>query len=237
MSRSRNAPGMLSCLKSGPNTSTVWCATSAAYSRFPVWARPVKTAPGTLVPCSAVVDGLAEVVPTVGAQPAMTPFSVANRNTAGALVFVLLSLTANPGLPPATVVLKAWPVGRPPGIETTRPTGFSLAEVLSAPLYSVVLAWPSLETQSGPCGNSDTPHGLITFGSTVGVSRGLSETRSVLANAKVTPGCADARPVPAGSTRAATAPVASTPLTRLKRAPVVLGMPNSLCAATGNSER
>ena len=169
---------MFSRVKSGPNTSTEWCATSAAYSRFPDWARPVNTARGTLVACWAMVDGFCAVPPTVGAQPAIVPFRVANRNTAGA--FVLPSVMLKPGLPPVTVVLKAWPVGRPPGTETTRPTGFSLAEVLSAPLYSVVLAWPSLDTQSGPCGNSETPQGLMMFGSTVGVSRGLSDARSVL---------------------------------------------------------
>src|SRR5512146_840444 len=158
------------------------------------------------------------VAPTVGAQPAITPFRVANRNLAGAVF--LPSVTANPGVAPVDVVLKAWPVGRPPGIETTRPTGFSLAEVLSAPLYSVVLAWPSLDTQSGPCGNSETPHGLMMFGSTVGVSRGLPDARSVRTNTLVWCGSVAASPVPAGSTRAAAAPAASTPLTRLAYAPV-----------------
>ena len=62
-----------------------------------------------LAPTRAAVAGWAWVPPTVGAQPAMTPFRVANRNTAGALD--LPSVTVNLGLPPVTVVLKAWPVG------------------------------------------------------------------------------------------------------------------------------
>ena len=123
MSGSRNRPGVFSRWKPGPNTSTLRCAASAAYSRSPCWASPVKTAPRTLAPTRAAVAGWAWVPPTVGAQPAMTPFRVANRNTAGALD--LPSVTVNLGLPPVTVVLKAWPVGWPPGIDTTSGTGFS----------------------------------------------------------------------------------------------------------------
>src|SRR5262249_8488594 len=111
-------PGTVVCWKLLSKTRTTWFLKSVAYRKLLLralpMARTLKTASGMFTTVWAMVDGVGGVVVdggTLGFQPAICPFSVANRNTAFAA-----GLT--PGRLKSLVPLNTVPVGLPPGMVT-----------------------------------------------------------------------------------------------------------------------
>src|SRR5580765_7685084 len=107
---------------------------------------------------------MAWVGSTFGAQAAMIPASVAKMKRAG------------PDTPPLETTksfdpLNTMPVGRPPGMETTRDWG------LPAPSYRVATPLPLDATQTKPNGLKAIPQPLTRFGSVCSAAPGMSETR------------------------------------------------------------
>ena len=97
----------------------------------------------------------------VGFQPEIEPSRLAKKKSPAPLLPPVLRTKS-------FVVLNTWPVGPAGGeprcgIVTTKgaPTGNGCP----CPLYSVAVPAPWLETQNGPVGGFDSPHGLIRFGS------------------------------------------------------------------------
>src|SRR3954468_11504716 len=99
--------------KSLPKTSIRWFWKSVAKRTLPEallpMASPLKTAPGTVAPVWAFVDGAGGG--TLGFQPVIRPASDAKINVAGPDAVPLLTTKSVVGLNPA-------PVGAPPGMWT-----------------------------------------------------------------------------------------------------------------------
>src|SRR5438445_12946991 len=102
----------------------------------------------------------------------MVPSSVAKRNKARAVLF-----SRNP-----VVLLNTWPVGAdggaPPaggGIVTTM--GLAAGAASPLPSYTLMTPVPLFETQNGPVGLAELPHGFTRFGSRCAAWAGRSETK------------------------------------------------------------
>src|SRR5919107_3456684 len=124
-------------------------------------------APGT-------VATVAAWVPDAGFQAAMVPPTVAKMKFADAPV---------PGTTkPDEALLNVWPVGGPPGTLTIsgEPAGAATMGLpLTAPMYSVEVEVPALDTQTGVLGPRDIPQAFFRFGSVMCALPGWSDTRFV----------------------------------------------------------
>ena len=167
---SSNLPGVATRWKCESTTTTRPCAKSVAYNAG--WlskndsASPLNTAPGTVSSVRADV-----CTGSVSVQAVTVPASESKMNFDGTRMSPTLSL--NP-----LVGLNTWPVGAPPGTETTNGTwvtGLPCTE----PEYSVARLVPLSATHSGVVGPAASPHGFTRWESVSCALPGMSLTRLI----------------------------------------------------------